>query len=143
MPAWAGKIRSRCSTPSPRAFAGGASRWRKPMGNEAKTAARVKTVTRTDDLRISAVRALIPPQLLLEELPVDAAALATVTNARQALHRVLHGGDDRLLVVIGPCSIHDSNAALEYARRLRAEAARHEADLLVVMRVYFEKPRTT
>ncbi len=114
------------------------------MGNEAKLArASVKTVTRTDDLRISAVRALIAPQLLLEELPVDAAALATVTRARQAVHRVLHGADDRLLAVVGPCSIHDSIAALEYARRLRAAAARHEADLLIVMRVYFEKPRTT
>ncbi len=114
------------------------------MGNEAKLAqASVKTVTRTDDLRIAAVRALIPPQLLLEELPVDAAALATVTSARQAVHRVLHGADDRLLAVVGPCSIHDSNAALEYAKRLRAAAARHEADLLIVMRVYFEKPRTT
>src|SRR5580765_6923759 len=103
----------------------------------------VKVVGRTDDLRISAVRALIAPQLLLEELPVDAPALATVTNARQAIHRVLHGADDRLLAVVGPCSIHDSNAALEYAARLRDAAARHAADLLVVMRVYFEKPRTT
>ena len=100
-------------------------------------------VGRTDDLRIAAVRALIAPQLLLEELPVDAPALATVTNARQAIHRVLHGADDRLLVVVGPCSIHDSKAALEYAARLREAATRHAADLLVVMRVYFEKPRTT
>ena len=113
------------------------------MANEAKTPERVKAPARTDDLRISAVRALIPPQLLLEELPVDQAALATVTNARLAVHRVLHGADDRLLAVVGPCSIHDSRAALEYARKLRDAAARHEADLLVVMRVYFEKPRTT
>jgi len=113
------------------------------MANEAKTPDRVKAPARTDDLRISAVRALIPPQLLLEELPVDQAALATVTNARLAVHRVLHGADDRLLAVVGPCSIHDSRAALEYARKLRDAAARHEADLLVVMRVYFEKPRTT
>jgi 3-deoxy-7-phosphoheptulonate synthase len=103
----------------------------------------VKTAARTDDLRISAVRALIPPQLLLEELPVDAPALATVTKARLAVHRVVHGADDRLLAVVGPCSIHDSKAALEYAKRLRDAAARHDADLLVVMRVYFEKPRTT
>ncbi len=98
---------------------------------------------RTDDLRISAVRALIAPQLLLEELPVDSAALATVTNARQAVHRVLHGADDRLVAVVGPCSIHDSSAALEYAAKLRDAAAKHAADLFVVMRVYFEKPRTT
>jgi 3-deoxy-7-phosphoheptulonate synthase len=103
----------------------------------------VSVVGRTDDLRIAAVRALIAPQLLLEELPIDAAALATVGNARQAIHRVLHGADDRLVVVAGPCSIHDSAAALEYARRLREAAHRHEADLLLVMRVYFEKPRTT
>jgi len=103
----------------------------------------VKLVGRTDDLRISAVRALIAPQLLLEELPMDAPSLATVTNARQAVHRVLHGADDRLVVVVGPCSIHDRGAALEYARRLRAAAERHAGDLLVVMRVYFEKPRTT
>ena len=103
----------------------------------------VAVVGRTDDLRIAGVRALIPPQLLLEELPVDAAALATVTNARQAIHRVLHGADDRLLAVVGPCSIHDSHAALEYAARLKKAADHHAADLLVVMRVYFEKPRTT
>ncbi|MGZ5080012.1 MAG: 3-deoxy-7-phosphoheptulonate synthase [Usitatibacter sp.] len=103
----------------------------------------VKVVGRTDDLRISAVRALIAPQLLLEELPVDAAALATVTNARQAIHRMLHGADDRLVAVVGPCSIHDYGAALEYAARLNAAAQRHAHDLFVVMRVYFEKPRTT
>jgi 3-deoxy-7-phosphoheptulonate synthase len=98
---------------------------------------------RTDDLRISGVRALIAPQLLLEELPVDAASLATVTSARQAVHRILHGADDRLVAVVGPCSIHDSGAALEYAARLRDAAQRHAGDLLIVMRVYFEKPRTT
>jgi 3-deoxy-7-phosphoheptulonate synthase len=98
---------------------------------------------RTDDLRICAVRALIAPQLLVEELPMDALALATVTNARQSVHRILHGGDDRLLAVVGPCSIHDSHAALEYAGRLREAARRHAADLFLVMRVYFEKPRTT
>ena len=100
-------------------------------------------VGRTDDLRISAVRALIPPQLLLEELPIDSAALATVTNARQAVHRILHGADDRLVAVVGPCSIHDSDAAIEYAARLHDAAARHAPDLFIVMRVYFEKPRTT
>jgi 3-deoxy-7-phosphoheptulonate synthase len=103
----------------------------------------IKVVGRTDDLRISAVRALIAPQLLLEDLPMDAASLATVTNARQAVHRILHGADDRLVAVVGPCSIHDSGAALEYAARLREAAGRHAHDLLLVMRVYFEKPRTT
>jgi len=103
----------------------------------------VSVVGRTDDLRISAVRALIPPQLLLEELPMDALSLATVTSARQAVHRVLHGADDRLFAIVGPCSIHDAAAALEYAGKLAQAARRHEADLLIAMRVYFEKPRTT
>jgi 3-deoxy-7-phosphoheptulonate synthase len=98
---------------------------------------------KTDDLRISAIRALIAPQLLLEEMPADAAALATVRNARQAIHRVLHGADDRLVAVVGPCSIHDADAAMEYAHKLKAAADRHAAELFVVMRVYFEKPRTT
>jgi 3-deoxy-7-phosphoheptulonate synthase len=97
----------------------------------------------TDDLRITGIRALMAPQLLHESLPADDVALATVAAGRQAIHRVLHGGDDRLLAIVGPCSIHDADAAMEYARRLRAEALRHEHDLLVVMRVYFEKPRTT
>ena len=101
------------------------------------------SVPKTDDLRISGIRALIAPQLLLEELPIDSAALATVTNARHAVHRVLHGADDRLVAVVGPCSIHDAGAALEYAGRLHAAAQRHAHDLMIVMRVYFEKPRTT
>ena len=113
----------------------------RPQANEPGSVPKV--VGRTDDLRISAVRALIPPQLLLEELPMDAASLATVTNARQAIHRVLHGADDRLVAVVGPCSIHDAQAALDYARRLHEAASRHAADLFLVMRVYFEKPRTT
>ena len=97
----------------------------------------------TDDLRISAVRALIAPQLLLEELPIDARAQETVRAARLAVHRVLHGGDDRLLVVVGPCSIHDYDTALVYAAQLEEVARRLAPDLLLVMRVYFEKPRTT
>ncbi len=103
----------------------------------------VTVIGRTDDLRISNVRALIAPQLLGEELPVDSAALATVGSARQGIHRVLHGADDRLVAVVGPCSIHDYDAAMEYARRLAEQGRRLEGDLLVVMRVYFEKPRTT
>jgi 3-deoxy-7-phosphoheptulonate synthase len=102
-----------------------------------------RQVAATDDLRISAVRALIAPQLLHEELPLDAAALKTVSTARQAVHRVLHGGDDRLLAIVGPCSIHDYDTALVYAAGLHEAAKRHANDLLIVMRVYFEKPRTT
>jgi 3-deoxy-7-phosphoheptulonate synthase len=99
--------------------------------------------TRIDDTRIDAVRPLITPALLQEWLPAPEAAEALVEASRAAISQVLHGRDDRLLVIVGPCSIHDHDQALEYARRLKDEADRHSADLLVVMRVYFEKPRTT
>ncbi|MEF9944755.1 MAG: 3-deoxy-7-phosphoheptulonate synthase, partial [Burkholderiaceae bacterium] len=97
----------------------------------------------TDDLRIREIKELAPPSHLLREFPCDEVASATVHDARTAAHRILHGMDDRLLVVIGPCSIHDTAAALEYARRLRAERDRFQGELEIVMRVYFEKPRTT
>ena len=99
--------------------------------------------TRIDDLRIRAVRPLLTPALLEERLPATEAVEAVVERSRQAIADVLHGRDDRLVVVIGPCSIHDHDQAMEYARRLQAEADRLAQDLLVVMRVYFEKPRTT
>ncbi|MGB3070785.1 MAG: 3-deoxy-7-phosphoheptulonate synthase [Ottowia sp.] len=99
--------------------------------------------TRIDDTRIGAVRPLITPALLLEDLPAADAAQALVEESRAAISRVLHGEDDRLVVVVGPCSIHDHAQALDYARRLKAEADALADDLLVVMRVYFEKPRTT
>lgn len=98
---------------------------------------------RTDDVRIDSVRELAPPQALLAALPINESAGDTVALARQAIHHLLHGSDDRLLVIVGPCSIHDAAAAREYAgllRRLRGELV---ADLEIVMRVYFEKPRTT
>ena len=98
---------------------------------------------RTDDVRIDSVRELVPPQALLAALPINESAGDTVTLARQAIHHLLHGSDDRLLVIVGPCSIHDAAAAREYAgllTRLRGELI---ADLEIVMRVYFEKPRTT
>ena len=97
----------------------------------------------TDDLRIRSFTELSTPAEILRELPCTEAMSTTVANARRALHGILHAEDDRLAVVIGPCSIHDAKAALDYARRLHA--AREElADALeVVMRVYFEKPRTT
>ena len=97
----------------------------------------------TDDVRIGAISELAPPATVLHDFPVSAAVAQRVTAARQAIHRVLHGADDRLVVVIGPCSIHDTEAALDYARRLAVEAERLSDDLLVVIRVYFEKPRTT
>ncbi|MBA4261172.1 MAG: 3-deoxy-7-phosphoheptulonate synthase [Comamonadaceae bacterium] len=99
--------------------------------------------TRIDDLRIGAVRPLITPALLQEWLPTPPPAQALVERSRVAISRVLHGQDDRLIVVVGPCSIHDHDQAMEYARRLKAQADALADDLLVVMRVYFEKPRTT
>ena len=99
--------------------------------------------TRIDDTRIGAVRPLITPALLQEWLPAPEAAQALVEHSRQAISKILHGQDDRLIVVVGSCSIHDHDQAMDYARRLKAEADRLRDDLLVVMRVYFEKPRTT
>ncbi len=99
--------------------------------------------TRIDDLRIRAVRPLITPALLEEWLPATDAAQAVVERSRAAISRVLHGQDDRLVVVVGPCSIHDHDQAMDYARRLQGQAEALADDLLVVMRVYFEKPRTT
>ncbi len=99
--------------------------------------------TRIDDTRIKAVRTLISPALLDEWLPVPEATQKLVEHSRAAISRVLHGQDDRLIVVVGPCSIHDHGQALEYARWLKAQADEHADELLVVMRVYFEKPRTT
>ena len=96
-----------------------------------------------DDVRIKDIKELAPPIHMLREFPATPKAAETAFEARAAIHRILFGADDRLLVVIGPCSIHDTDAAMEYARRLKAEADRLKDDLLVVMRVYFEKPRTT
>ena len=99
--------------------------------------------TRTDGRRIRAVRPLLTPAILKEWQPAPEAALDLVEASRHAISRVLHGQDDRLVVVVGPCSIHDHDQAMDYARRLRTEAQRHAGELLTVMRVYFEKPRTT
>jgi len=98
---------------------------------------------RTDDVRIREIKELVPPSHVLREFPVSEKAARTTYDARQAIHRILHGADDRLLVVMGPCSIHDVKAAKEYAGKLRREKERLAGELLVVMRVYFEKPRTT
>jgi len=96
----------------------------------------------TDDVRIERLDPLIPPAILMEELPITERGSETVAGARQAFGRCLRGEDDRLVVVVGPCSIHDEKAAMEYAGRLRLEAQRLASELLIVMRVYFEKPRT-
>ncbi len=102
-----------------------------------------RDTTRIDDTRIDAVRPLITPALLLEKLPVSEATLALVEHSRLQIARVLSGQDHRLLVVVGPCSIHHHEDALAYAARLREAAAPLGDALLVVMRTYFEKPRTT
>ncbi|CAM8755718.1 3-deoxy-7-phosphoheptulonate synthase [Burkholderia pseudomallei] len=99
--------------------------------------------TRIDDVRIGAVRPLISPALLQDELPVPSAVQALVEASRDAIGDVLHGRDDRLLAIVGPCSIHDHDQALDYALRLKSAADALRDDLLIVMRVYFEKPRTT
>ena len=97
----------------------------------------------TDDLRIIGMHELTPPVELHREFPMTEAATETVYNARQEAHRILHGEDDRLLVVTGPCSIHDVDAALEYAARLQPLRDSLKDQLHIIMRVYFEKPRTT
>src|SRR5471030_3015619 len=96
----------------------------------------------TDDLRIRDVRPLIPPAILIEEIPISERASNVVSNARGAVSRVLDGDDTRLVVIVGPCSIHDTTSALDYAARLKPIADRLSDRLIVVMRSYFEKPRT-
>jgi len=96
-----------------------------------------------DDVRIRRLDLLTPPRQVIAEAPPSLAVARTVRGARQAIHRILKGEDDRLVVIVGPCSIHDRCAALDYARRLASERKRHARDLEVLMRVYFEKPRTT
>jgi len=97
----------------------------------------------TDDLRIEKINAVATPSLICEEFPITEAAAKTTYDTRTAIHNILTGTDDRLLVIAGPCSIHDPQAALEYARRLQPLKTELQKDLLIVMRVYFEKPRTT
>ena len=99
--------------------------------------------TQTDDLRIRGMTELATPESVVRERPCSDRAAGTVSEARRALQDILHGRDDRLAVVIGPCSIHDAQAAQEYAARLASERARLADSLEIVMRVYFEKPRTT
>ena len=98
---------------------------------------------RTDDLRIREMKELTPPSHLIREFACSEKASNVAGDARTALHRILHGQDDRVMVVIGPCSIHDTKAAMEYARLLVKERERLAGELEIVMRVYFEKPRTT
>jgi len=103
----------------------------------------VDKLTRTDDLRIRTIAELVAPVDLVRRVPATDAVLDLVTESRTAIRSILHGSDDRLLVVIGPCSIHDPASALDYAHRLQHERVRLRETLEIVMRVYFEKPRTT
>ena len=96
-----------------------------------------------DDTRIGKIEQVLPPIALLEKYPASSVAVKTVENARYEAHNIIHGEDDRLLVVIGPCSIHDPKAALEYAKRIKLMREKYQDTLQIIMRVYFEKPRTT
>lgn len=96
----------------------------------------------TDDIRIRELRPLLPPAILMEELPLEFGEAAVVEAGRAGVRDILDGNNDRLVVVVGPCSLHDPEAGLEYAQRLAAEAKRHAGALQILMRVYFEKPRT-
>jgi 3-deoxy-7-phosphoheptulonate synthase len=97
----------------------------------------------TSNLRVTGYQPLVTPRELNAELPMDDARAAVVQQSREEVHRIVTGVDDRLLVVVGPCSVHDPVAAVEYARMLAVAAGQHRDELCVVMRVYFEKPRTT
>lgn len=119
-------------SPTPRTLA---------LPGDQRDRAAVKYVT--DDLRITGMEEVIAPDRLLTDLPIPNESSALIFATRQAISEILHQRDDRLLVIIGPCSIHDPEAASEYADALAEAARRHAEDLLVVMRVYFEKPRTT
>ena len=97
----------------------------------------------TDDLRIAGIKELLPPIALLEKYPASRTTSSTVISGRQAIHDILAGDDARLLVIVGPCSIHDPEAALVYAKKLIKLREKYKDKLEIVMRVYFEKPRTT
>lgn len=99
--------------------------------------------TVVDDLRIKEIKELRTPAAVIAEVPITEAVAQVVAGSRNAQHKILHGADDRLIVVMGPCSIHDPKAALEYAHKLKACRDKYADDLEIVMRVYFEKPRTT
>ncbi len=99
-------------------------------------------LTPTDDVRIKHLRPLLPPAILMEEIPASETACRVVEQGRREVAAILRGDDDRLLVVVGPCSIHDPRAGLEYAKRLRTAMEEYRRELCIVMRVYFEKPRT-
>ncbi|MBT4108156.1 MAG: 3-deoxy-7-phosphoheptulonate synthase [Proteobacteria bacterium] len=100
-------------------------------------------MSKTDDLRIANIQAVANAATIMSEIPISDRAARVVASHRADIHRVLQGEDDRLVVVTGPCSIHDPSAAIDYARHLAPLVERHKGELIVLMRVYFEKPRTT
>ena len=106
--------------------------------------ASVEKTSQTDDKRIKDITVLPPPEHLIRFFPIAGTAVESlITQTRKNIHHIIAGKDDRLLVIIGPCSIHNPEAALDYARRLAAQRAKYAGTLEIVMRVYFEKPRTT
>ena len=112
--------------------------------NPANWYSAVDKTSDTDDQRIDNISVLPPPEHLIRFFPISGTPTeALISNTRKKIRDIIHGKDDRLLVIIGPCSIHDPKAALEYCQRLLAERERFAGELEIVMRVYFEKPRTT
>jgi 3-deoxy-7-phosphoheptulonate synthase len=100
-------------------------------------------IFKTDDVRITGLQEVLPPKALHDEFPINEKASETVYHARSSIHNILHGEDDRLVVVVGPCSVHDTDAAREYASKLKGLMNELQDNLCIIMRVYFEKPRTT
>ena len=98
---------------------------------------------KTDELRTTLIDTLVSPAELAQQIPLDQETANFIIDSRTAIEKIINGEDDRLLVVIGPCSIHDTNAAIDYAKKLKVLSYKYQNDLLIVMRVYFEKPRTT
>ena len=101
------------------------------------------TMYQTDNLRIQGIKEVAAPSQVHDAFPITESAARTVHEGREAVHNILHGKDDRLVIIVGPCSVHDPKAALEYAGRLKAIRDELHDDLHIIMRVYFEKPRTT
>jgi 3-deoxy-7-phosphoheptulonate synthase len=115
-----------------------------PTSNDVWYAHPADRTSQTDDQRIEDITVLPPPEHLIRFFPISGTPVEKlINNTRKTIHNILHGQDDRLLVIMGPCSIHDPVAAMEYARRLRDMREQHKDHLEIVMRVYFEKPRTT
>tara|TARA_B100000575_G_C23141286_1_gene664225 strand:- start:1580 stop:2650 length:1071 start_codon:yes stop_codon:yes gene_type:complete len=97
----------------------------------------------TDDVRIKEIEEVVSPKNVIDEIPISAVVSKLVVNTRENIRKIMHGQDDRLLLIVGPCSIHDPMAAMDYANRLLEERNKFQDDLEIIMRVYFEKPRTT